>query len=968
MSQSVHSFKFEKNNDLQSSCSPLFTIFNIPFLLPPMDLQEERGTDDEDVEMESPTTTNVSSSTASLTSSPSSSSSSSSYSPSNASPIRVLPPPPITLDMSPDEVATNLIQHHFSHPDEAAQLAKKKELIAYIRAEVDRKTVDVPKSERQSNLGLQIATGLIDRLPVLVTISLTGVNGNVADGSTYSNSQYINQTYGRADAGRPGFDVHISLLTKLGIKRPLTREEYFAEKLQLTSKYVEQCEANGETVNPRKMPKYIQIGDGDRTRDLHTFFSKVFAGQYDNDDEFLKILPQLEAILDTTIAKSLPFEELCNVIATTYDNLECKDLSILLAKVPDIYKRGFGVSVTSTDPHYLALTDSTGAIKINDKVNGWLGMMSPIPMNCINDDDRNVLHSISCILFHELCKVEVAGTNRISGAELDQPIAESISKITNFVKRFEHIPHGRRHARFMCATGGERHHEIQVTARDQDSVTYRTFLVDIGYASSAAHAMAKLKKRTNKGRLMLAARVYWDSDDWRIELGCATSMVQNEAGWKREGRRTFQYSKEAQIPLEAVVPAFHVDVLNRMEKANQMALKAPGGFLDAAKCPRPFASEDKRPEDVPPPKKNSRKTKTAAATSDTASGRKEIDGALREVQESSDISAESKNVLGGVPEMLDRLSILEQQHKDDTAKPPTKVLSLQAITNLGRGNGSANPLAASSNTTHSVVAAHAPAVGTSSTSSKNVAPGAVATRRRSEPTQPLVVSQDVENKILRKKIEDLEGRLQLKELATDESLEEEKDRHEKTKTTLSGLMNSQKKLQQERRILTPQQRVDIDLQASQLADFVAKERAWVEEKSQLERQLKTVRSLQDTAETERDEARREKLELDDKLRLLRSAAASAGPLNQPRTNGRSRFVQDQASFEVDKGHKSLPPNCQKHYSAGEGRHYYQYSDGKRIQFSQWYYPTASEVADPAMAMERAKQNTSEDTRKRQRND
>ena len=72
--------------------------------------------------------------------------------------------------------------------------------------------------------------------------------------------------------------------------------------------------------------------------------------------------------------------------------------------------------------------------------------------------------------------------------------------------------------------------------------------------------------------------------------------------------------------------------------------------------------------------------------------------------------------------------------------------------------------------------------------------------------------------------------------------------------------------------------------------------------------------------------------------------------------------------EVDEGHDSLPPNWQKHYSEREGRHYYQYSDGKRIQFSQWYYPTASEVANPAMAMEHAKQNTSEDKRKRQRND
>lgn len=927
-----------------------------------MDLQEERGTDDEDVEMESPTTSLTSSSL----SSPAPSSSSSS--PSNASPIRLLPPPPITLDMSPDEVAINLIQHHLSRPDEAAQLAKKKELIAYIRAEVDRKTVDVPKSERQSNRGLQIATGLIDRLPVLVTISLTGVNGNVADGSTYSNSQYINQTYGRADAGRPGFDVHISLLTKLGIKRPLTREEYFAEKLQLTSKYVEQCEANGETVNPRKMPKYIQIGDGDRTRDLHTFFTKVFAGKYDNEDEFLKILPQLEAILDTTIAKSLPFEELCSVIATSYDNLECKDLSVLLAKVPEIYKRAFGVHIASADPNYLALTDTTGAIKTNGKVNAVSELLSGIPLNLVTNDDKGVLHSIVTLLFHELCVAEAAGANCMPEEELSQRIADTLERQDEYLKRLGHIAHADRYAMFKCGTDGEGHHQIQVTARDQDSITLRKFFTGIGFTSAAAHAMAKLKKETNTGRLMLALRVYYYNGRWICEIGSAVSMVQNEAGWKREGRRTFQFSQEAQIPAETIVVTHRRDVLNAIEKASHFNLKAPGGFLDATKCPRPIQSEKERPNDLPPPKKNSRKTKPAAAKSDIAPGRKEIDGALREVQESSDISAESKNVLGGVPEMLDRLSILEQQHKDDTAKPPTKVLSLQDITNLGRSTGSAKPLAASSNTTHSVVAAHAPAVGTSSTSSKSNASGAVATRRRGEPTQPLVVSQGVENKILRKKIEDLKGQLQLKELATDESLEEEKDRHEKTKTTLSGLMNSQKKLQQERRILTPQQRVDIDLQASQLANLLAMERAWVEEKSQLERQLKTVRSLQETAETERDEARREKQELDDELRLLRSAAASAGPLNQPRTNGRSSSVQDQASPEVDEGHESLPPNWQKHYSEREGRHYYQYSDGKRIQFSQWYYPTASEVANPAMAMEHAKQNTSEDKRKRQRND
>ena len=140
----------------------------------------------------------------------------------------------------------------------------------------------------------------------------------------------------------------------------------------------------------------------------------------------------------------------------------------------------------------------------------------------------------------------------------------------------------------------------------------------------------------------------------------------------------------------------------------------------------------------------------------------------------------------------------------------------------------------------------------------------------------------------------------------------------------------------------------------------------------MQRQLQTVRSLQNTAERERDTAQRERRELDDELCLLRSAAASAEPLNQARTNGSSQVVekssvQDQASSEVYEEHEFLPPNWQKHYSEGEGRHYYQY-DGKRIKFSQWHYPTASEVADPAMAMERAKQNTSEDQRKRQRND
>ena len=452
-------------------------------------------------------------------------------------------------------------------------------------------------------------------------------------------------------------------------------------------------------------------------------------------------------------------------------------------------------------------------------------------------------------------------------------------------------------------------------------------------------------------------------------------MVQNKAGWMREGRRTYNFSKEAQIPPETIVVTHHERVLNTIEEASHFHLKAPGGFLDATKCPPPFASEQKRPSYLPPPKKNSRKTKAAGDDLAAATSRKEIEAALQEVQESADISEEAKAVLAGMLKMSDRLSVLEQKQKDDAAKPAPKpkVLTLQDITNLGRGN--ANPVAASSSTIYTVKAANDQSIGASGVSTNNAAFGAAAhtCRRRGEPTQQLVVSQEDENEILRKRINDLEEQLERKDLATDESLQEEQQSHEKTKIALTGLKDTHKKLQQERRILTPQQRADIDLQASRLAAFDAKENEWEAERAKCERQLQNAQYLWKTAERERDAARSECRELDEELCCLRSSTASAEPSNQPRINSRSQMIEnssvlhDQQSSDVDGGYDLLPPNWEKLFSKKAGRPYYRYSDGTN-EFSQWHFPTNSEVADPTTAMERVNKNTSEERRKRQRID
>lgn len=154
--------------------------------------------------------------------------------------------------------------------------------------------------------------------------------------------------------------------------------------------------------------------------------------------------------------------------------------------------------------------------------------------------------------------------------------------------------------------------------------------------------------------------------------------------------------------------------------------------------------------------------------------------------------------------------------------------------------------------------------------------------------------------------------MERKDLATDESLQEEQQSHEKTKIALTGLKDTHKKLQQERRILTPQQRADIDLQASRLAAFDAKENEWEAERAKCERQLQNAQYLWKTAERERDAARSECRELDEELCCLRSSTASAEPSNQPRINSRSQMIEnssvlhDQQSSDVDGGYDLLP--------------------------------------------------------------
>ena len=177
--------------------------------------------------------------------------------------------------MSPDEVASNLTEHQYFLPDEAAQLKKMEELIAYIRAEIARAPGNFTKGKNQ---GLNIATGLINKLPALVAKSYREISGDKVYG-------FITNVRGKMNGGSPDYDVHAILLPKLGIQWPQTRAEYFDEKLELVSKYVEQCEANGETVNPRKMPKLIQIGDEGRSSALWLFFNRVFAGKYDHEPE-----------------------------------------------------------------------------------------------------------------------------------------------------------------------------------------------------------------------------------------------------------------------------------------------------------------------------------------------------------------------------------------------------------------------------------------------------------------------------------------------------------------------------------------------------------------------------------------------------------------------------------------------------------------------------------------------------------
>ena len=149
----------------------------------------------------------------------------------------------------------------------------------------------------------------------------------------------------------------------------------------------------------------------------------------------------------------------------------------------------------------------------------------------------------------------------------------------------------------------------------------------------------------------------------------------------------------------------------------------------------------------------------------------------------------------------------------------------------------------------------------------------------------------------------------------------------------------------------------------------AEKAEWLKTKEQLQQQAQNALHLKESAERERerDDVMREREE-----GLHVSQSGRPNQPNQPRIESSSQVVgtaYDQARPPpaVDGSLNELPPNWEKHFSGKVGRHYYRYSDGT-IEFSQWHFPTISEAADPSKAMERAKKNTSDEQRKRQRND
>ena len=608
-----------------------------------------------------PTTTAVSLSTSvSFSSSPSSfSASSSSSSPSTAMVVREqpsLPPGPIEKTMQAASVVANLIAFDKSNPDENARLAKTDELKEYLGG---------------GAAGGITASALSRYLPMLIETS----RADSAAVRSSNEGQYIRDVQDKIDNGNPNYKIHKVLFSQVGVVdkskfKRVPKDQYHPYMLKTLALYKAQCGAEGKPFDPLKIPTCASLDGGKTTKALYHYVNKVRRGYYDDVPEYEAIVPQLEKDLGS-VSKAIPFEELCTVIDSLYDALECKDLATYLVKVPDIHKRGYGTSILSTDPDALALMDPTDSVKINARVNGAFGLLSRIPRGPLTEADRELLRSIITILCYELCKAQKAGTIRLLETELQQLIEATKQRLSQFLTRYDYIKHKNRYARFDCGTNGERHHPVQITAVDTDSLSHRDFLVFLGFSRKVAHAMAKLKKETFEGRAMLGIRTYFNKKEWNIEGNYCVSMTQGEANWMREGRRTSDGSKEVEIPLDTIVKTNHRGDLNRLEEAMQRHLKGLGGFFDETKCPPPFSSEEKRPDHLLAPKKTSKKIKDVSINSDGSISLKDIDGAVAEVQESSDISDAAKNVLAKASTLLAAVPALSHPSaaREATASP-----------------------------------------------------------------------------------------------------------------------------------------------------------------------------------------------------------------------------------------------------------------------------------------------------------
>ena len=100
-------------------------------------------------------------------------------------------------------------------------------------------------------------------------------------------------------------------------------------------------------------------------------------------------------------------------------------------------------------------------------------------------------------------------------------------------------------------------------------------------------------------------------------------------------------------------------MLNFLENAVQLDLKASGGFLDANECAAAFASEKTRPPHLLAPKKNSRKKKSATASSIIPVSLEQLDDFVEEVKD-FDLSDGARDFLSKLPNNFDRLFQLEK--------------------------------------------------------------------------------------------------------------------------------------------------------------------------------------------------------------------------------------------------------------------------------------------------------------------